>query len=50
MQFNGPDIKGIKKKLSLEYAFIVKQNKKMKVDATKIQTDCSDKKEIRKRG
>ena len=29
---------------------MAKQKKKMKVDATKIQTDCSDKKEIRKRG
>ena len=29
---------------------MVKQNKKMKVCATKIQPDGSDKKEIRKRG
>ena len=29
--------------LSLKYAFVVKQNKKMKVGATKIQADGLDK-------
>ena len=36
--------------MSLQYAFMVKQNEKWKVGATKIQPDGSDKKEIRKRG
>ena len=44
--------KGTKKSLSVKYAFmaLVKQNEKLKVGATKIQPDGSDKKEIRKRG
>ena len=38
--------------LSLKYAFmfLVNQNEKMKVGATKIQPDGLDKKEIRNRG
>ena len=51
MQFNGPDKKGIKEKwLSTKICFYGKTKHKMKVGATKIQPDGSDKKEIRKSG
>ena len=50
MQFNGPDKKETRRRwLSLKYAFMVKQNERWTVGATKIQPDGSDKKGIRKK-
>ena len=50
MQFNGPDKKESRKVVVNKICFYGKTKQKMKVGATKIQPDGSDKKEIRKWG
>ena len=50
MQLNGPDQKESRKVVVIKVCFYGKQSEKMKVVATEIQPDGSDKKEIRKRG
>ena len=49
MQFKGPD-KNESRKVVTKICFHGKTKQKMKVGATKIQPNGSDKKEIRKRG
>ena len=50
MHFNGPDRKDSRKVVVTKISFYGKTKWKMKVGAIKIQPDCADKKEIRKRG
>ena len=48
MQFNGPDKRNQVKVVVIKICFYGKTKWKMKVGATKIQPDCSDKKELEK--
>ena len=50
MQFNGSDKKESRKMVVTKICFYGKQNEKMKVAATIIHPDGSDKKGIRKKG
>ena len=50
MQFNGPDKRNQEKVIVTKICFYNKTKWKMKFGAIIIQPDCSDKKEIRKRG
>ena len=50
MHLNGPDKKESRKVVVTKMCFDGRIKQKMKVGATKVQPDCSDKKEIRKRG